>query len=297
MAAAFLTTLFFSLSVIFAARSARLLGGSLANLARMTVGLVLLGIWAHGFGQIVHGEARWYFFLSGVAGFGFGDVALFLALTRLGPRLTILLAQCLAAPMGAAIERLWLGTTLSWAQLSCGALILFGVALALAPAEHLHIGRRKIWVGALFGILAALGQALGAVLSRKASLVAEAGGVYVDGGSAAYQRIIGGIIVTALFYVAVKMWRRRDAGSTTPHRWRSAWGWVVLNGLTGSAIGVGCYQWALSTTPSGIVLPIVATAPVVTMLLAFVMDGDRPGLRPAIGSVIAVAGSIFLTLV
>jgi len=50
-----LTTIFFSLSVIFAARSARILGGQTANFARIGVATVLLAIWAHTFGQGLHG--------------------------------------------------------------------------------------------------------------------------------------------------------------------------------------------------------------------------------------------------
>ena len=42
MLAAALTTIFFSLSVVFGARSARLLGPQLANLCRMTLATVLL---------------------------------------------------------------------------------------------------------------------------------------------------------------------------------------------------------------------------------------------------------------
>jgi drug/metabolite transporter (DMT)-like permease len=60
---------------------------------------------------------------------------------------------------------------------------------------------------------------------------------------------------------------------------------------------VGCYQWALSTTPSGIVLPIVATLPLVVIPFAWRLEGDRPGGRSIIGGIIAVTGVIALTLV
>src|SRR5712671_7142132 len=113
----FLTTIFFSLSVIFAARSARLLGGPVANLGRIGIATVLLAIWAHGFGEGLRGVSLPWFFLSGVIGFGLGDMALFGALPRIGPRLAILLTQCLAAPVAAAAEWLWLGTTLRFADL------------------------------------------------------------------------------------------------------------------------------------------------------------------------------------
>src|SRR5688572_14366350 len=128
-----LTTVCFSLSVIFAARSARILGGSLANLSRLLLAAVLLGIWAHAFGGGLQGSGLPWFVLSGVIGFGLGDMALFGALARIGPRLSILLTQCLAAPIGAFAEWIWMGTALTPAEFGCAGVILGGVAIALAP--------------------------------------------------------------------------------------------------------------------------------------------------------------------
>ena len=90
-------------------------------------------------------------------------MALFQAMPRIGSRLSALLVQCLAAPFGALIEWLWLGTVMSGLQLACGAVILAGVAMALKP--HLPVSRphRQVVIGVWFGVLAALGQALGAV--------------------------------------------------------------------------------------------------------------------------------------
>lgn len=290
---AFLTTLFFGISVIFAARSSRLLGINLANLGRMLIALLLLGAWAHRFGEGLAGRSFWTFFLSGSIGFGFGDLALFLALARLGPRLTILLAQCLAAPLGALIEWLWLGTQLRPAQLFCGALILLGVALALAPQRHVDLHRRTISMGILFGVLAALGQALGAVISRKASLIAQLDGLPIDGGTAAYQRMLGGIFITLIFVLATGC-LRADFARLRQHAGPGFF-WITLHALAGPTIGVSCYQWALATTPTGIVLPIVAAAPIVTIPLAWWIDGDRPSLRSILGGILAVAGTIALT--
>lgn len=297
MLAAFLTTIFFSLSVIFAARSARLLGGMPANFARMLLALCFLALWAHAAGQGTEGPALGWFLLSGCVGFGLGDIALFLAITRIGPRLTILLAQCLAAPFGAIAERVWLGTRLAPAEIACALVILAGVALAVAPRKAPE-RVEGLWVGVLFGVLAGLGQALGAVTSRKAYAVAEEAAFSMDGGTAAYQRMLGGIVVTGGFYVALSVWRRWRPAEKIPAagRWRAAWPWVALNAIAGPAIGVGCYQWALSSTPSGIVLPIVAATPVVTMPLAFLIDGDRPSRRAVIGGLLAVGGAVALAL-
>src|ERR1017187_1728730 len=160
--------------------------------------------------------------------------------------------QCLAAPIGALAEWLWLGTTLSVAQCLAGVIILVGVAVALAPENHFHLDRKHLFSGTIFGVLAAIGQGGGAVLSRKAYQLVDRAGQHIDGGTAAYQRILGGIGVAAIYFVWV---RGRQAAVVNHIEWRKAWPWVVVNTLGGPVLGVGCYQWALSTTPSGIVLP------------------------------------------
>lgn len=290
MLASLLTAIGFSLSVIFAARSARLLGGPTANLARLSLATGFLGLWAHLFGGGLAGAGLCWFFLSGVIGFGIGDMALFGALNRIGPRLSILLTQCLAAPIGALTEWHWLGTTLTARELGCAGVILAGVALALAPDRGWEGDRRGFSLGILLGIVSAGGQAFGAVVSRKAYLVAELAGMKVDGGTAAYQRILGGILVTALAFAFVKQMRPAP-GEVDAGKWRRAWPYVIANAAAGPALGVACYQWALSTTKIGIVLALVATAPLLTMLLGWLIDGTRPTHRGALGSVVAVAGA------
>ncbi len=290
----FLTTIFFSLSVIFAARSSRLLGARTANLGRILLAAVLLAIWAHTWGAGLRGPALPWFFLSGVVGFGLGDMAMFGALTRIGPRLSILLTQCLAAPLAAFLEWAWLGTRLRADEALCAAVILCGVALALAPDRGREGEPRIFWLGVLFGIGSALGQALGAVISRKANAVATLAHFEIDGGSAAYQRIIGGVLMTVIGMTFLRKGLFAEIRGRG-NEWGRGWQYVVANALAGPAIGVGCYQWALKTTASGIVLPIVATSPLVTILMTFLLDGLRPTRRAVIGGIIAVAGAAALS--
>jgi drug/metabolite transporter (DMT)-like permease len=296
MIPSFLTAILWSISAVCATRSTRYLGGALANLTRLFLGTILLALWAHLFGMGLRGAGLWFFVLSGLAGFGLGDVAGYEALPRLGSRLGILIMQCVAAPIGALIEWLWLGTTLSPVQIFCGLLILAGVAIALAPKDHLQIERKCLVSGIVFGLVAALGQALGAVLSRKAYQVAALAGQSIDGGTAAYQRILGGLGVAALFFVVIQA-QTKESKARSPGAWGAAWPWIIFNVLAGPTVGVSCYQWALATTPSGIVLPIVATTPLVIIPFSYKVEGDRPGVRSLIGGAIAVAGAVALTLV
>jgi len=292
--AAFLTTVLFSISAVCGQRTSRLLGGTEANFWRLCFAAILLAGWAHTFGTGVNGRAFWIFFLSGCIGFGIGDAALFQALPRIGSRLSVLLVLCLSSPLAAVVEWAWLGTTLTSTEVGCGLLVLIGVAIALAPGRTVSVANKQIGSGILFGVAAAVCQALGAVMSRKAFAIARHAGENMDGITAAYQRILGGVLVTAMLLWIVK--RRETAPDDTAERWRQAWPWVLLNGVSGPALGVSCYQWALKTAPTGIVLPIVAITPIVIIPFSRYIEGERPSWRSLMGGLLAVIGAVSLAL-
>jgi drug/metabolite transporter (DMT)-like permease len=305
MFAAFLATVLFSVSVVCGHRTAKLVGGVEANFWRLAAATVFLGAWAYTGGNGASGDSFPLFFISGLVGIGVGDAGLFQALPRLGPRLSLLLIQCLTAPAAALIERAWMGTTLGALQVVCMLVVLAGVGVALSPSEHLHIPRRQLFVGVLAALVGMLGNAAGAVLSRKAYAVALVSHEHVDGGTAAFQRIVGGVLVAALLLLVAKRqhWRvPNDFGEiidTTAARdkWRRIWPWVAMNSLAGQTLGVSAMQWALATTPTGIVMSITALTPLTVMPLTRVLEKERITPRAVIGGVIAVAGVIGLTLV
>src|SRR6185369_581654 len=100
----------------------------------------------------------------------------------------------------------WLGTHLSGTQIGCIALILAGVALALAPSGHLQVPKNVRIAGTVFGIIAALAQGGSAVISRKAYAIATLHDQPIDGITAAYQRIWGGVAITIASFL---IWRIR----------------------------------------------------------------------------------------
>lgn len=301
---AFLTTILFSISGVCAQRTSKVLGGVEANFWRVILATSLLALWAYTLGQGTSGKAFSMFLLSGALGFGLGDIALYQALPRLGSRLSILLVHCLAAPFAATTEWFWLGTKMSGTEILGAALILGGVALALAPGKHLEIPRRAFWIGVTCGIIAALGQGMGAVLSGHASRIDASTGTPIDGLTAAYQRILAGLVVAVIFWIAVRLRSekaRRENGVASartsqffPHT--SIWPWIVANALSGPAIGVGCYQWALMKEKSGVVLPIVALTPLVIIPFSRYVEGERPRKRSLVGGVVAVAGVVVLRM-
>jgi drug/metabolite transporter (DMT)-like permease len=299
MLAAFLTTILFSLSAVSGRRLSTHVSASQANLARLILAAILLGAWSHLGGFGIQGAGFPMLFLSGCIGFGIGDLALFHAYPRIGARRTMVLVQCLAAPFGALIEWGWLGYVPTLLQAAFGVLILFGVGIALMPRKGEAQPTAGLTAGIVFGTVAALCQALGAVISRKAYQIAADGGqefhTVGDGVNAAYQRLLGGIAVSAIFFIYLKLAHKPDAFQKAD--WRRAWPWVIANGVAGPSLGVTCYQWALMSTPTSIVLPIVATTPLMVIPLAHFFEGEKVTRRAIVGGAIAVAGVIGLTMV
>ncbi len=301
MIGAFLTTLFFSLSTIFAQKSLKAVGYMRANIGRLLFAMLVLGCISHLFGKGMGGAGRNWLLLSGVVGMGIGDLVYLSALPRLGSRLTVLMAQCLAAPIGAVAEGLWLGTRVTLTQMLWGTVILAGVALALMPSRRNPPRVTIKPLGFVFGLAAAAGQGLGAVLSRKANMIASAQGETIDGFTAAYQRIAGGLFVALAYFAIVALVEKRSSAkkhAIIPEQkrtWRS-YIWIVCHGGSGAVLGVTCYQWALFTTPSAIVLPIVACTPLVIVPMTYWIEGERPTRRSLIGGLVAVIGAIALAI-
>jgi len=303
MIPALLATFLFCLSAVSATRATRILGGISANFWRLLLATLLLGIWAHFFAQGIRGEGFEMFFWSGVVGFGLGDLALYQALPRLGSRLTLLLVHCVAAPSAAFAEWLWLGTTLTLPQIASIACILLGVVVALLPLNGESTAKHIDLVGVAYGLLAAIGQGVGAAMSRLAYDINGRQDFHIDGLTAAYQRILGGLLLALIALLVMKRLRFKQGESNhesstedkkARSKGRAALPWIIGTALAGPTLGVGCYQWALEAIPSGLVLPIVATTPLMVIPLSTWMEGDKPTMRSLAGGLIAVLGVILL---
>ena len=301
MLASFLAAFFFALNATCASHSVRALGPARANIGRLIIATLLLGLFAHTIGNGFASASVPWFIASGIIGMGLGDLGVYAALPLLGSRITVLMTQCLAAPLAAVGEWWWLGTRLSLAQIAWGVLILAGVAIAIMPSKASPPRVKVRPIGFLFGVIAACGQGFGALVSRKGVNVAQAAGEAAHnatfGLTAAYQRILAGFVFVVIWFTLLRIIGRLP-GTPDPSiagdRRTSYW-WMLANGLAGPVLGVGCYQWALATTPSGIVLPIAATAPLLSIPIALWLEGDRAPRRAIFGGALAVGGCIALT--
>jgi len=295
MLGAFLTTIF-SLCPRSSRTGRSRRSGSRAPTWAAAGALVCLGALAHGLGRGLGGAGRNWFMLSGLIGMGLGDLASFNALPVLGSRLSILMGQCLAVPIAIVAEWLWIGNPAFLRPIPLGHGHPRGVALALMPTPK-HPARVRVRpIGFLWGFLAAAGQGLGAVVSRRAGEAALQAGESIDGITAAYQRTIGGLAITAAFFIVRALVQRRRARRPRHPPRRRGHLWILVNALLRGRHRRELLPVALATTPSGIVLPIVATTPLVIIPFSYLLEGERPAGRSIIGGAIAVAGAVALTL-
>ena len=284
---------FYAWSVTCARRSSAHHGPDLANLGRLLIAVIVIGLFV-AFSDRHPFCAGWeWLILGGVLGLGIGDIALFHALPRIGVGLTMLLTQCLAAPFALILEYQALGHSPNGAQMLAALVILIGVGVALgAPAEGDPADRRT---GVWLGVLSALGQACGAVSTPlTVEACKQAGEVIPDGFAQAFVRLLGGVPVVLLFL----LWASRKEGLFAkvrrPYASASAPWWMLMNGISGPALGVACYQWALTQHPAALVLSVVALTPLIGLVMQWAIEGQRPSWRLWLGGAIAIIGVILL---
>ena len=225
--------------------------------------------------------------LSGLIGFAFGDGYYFRALVILGPSRAALLASL--APVFTA--------ALAWPVLRerPGPLALLGMALTLGGIawvlwererkEHAHV-EGSMAVGVIAGVLGALGQAGGYVISK---LALRTG---LDPLSATVVRIV--VAAVAIWIIALA---RGEAGRTVAAlRDRAGTGFVLGGAVFGPFLGVVLSLFALQHIQAGVASSIIAFYPVLTILLAARFHGEKITVRMMGGALIAVAGVVVLFL-
>jgi drug/metabolite transporter (DMT)-like permease len=299
MIPAFLTTICFSLSAVSGNQCARVFGGVEACFWRLLIATIFLGTYVLMAGNAVTSAAASLFISSGIIGVGCGDMLFFQALPRIGSRMTVLIIQCLSIPVAATIEWLWLDSKLTFGQIVADMLVITGICITLLPFRHAASDARKRLYGILFAAAAAIGNGLGAVLSRRAYQFGTEHGLDISGPAAAFSRVFGGVLVGTILLLIVKRTSlfSEDKRIQVTHylaKWRQAWPWVLTTSLAGQTLGVTCFQWALKHNPTGVVLPILATTPLVTIPVTRIVEKDRISARAIIGTIIAVTGVVLL---
>lgn len=294
---ALLAAFFFACSGVCAQRSASLLGPVKANALRLSFAAVVLGLWVWLTGGVsMHSVAAGRLFLSGLVGFGLGDMALFFALPRLGARLTLLTNLCTAPVFGLIGDRLLLGTRLEPFHLLGCAVILIGVSQALMAKKGRSSPGASRAAGFAAALIAGFGQGTVATLSRWSHRVQSSLGDALPSHHETFLRVLAGTLAVLAFWLIVRGQRKTQTWAVERPLSPRAVLWIMANATVGAILGVTCFQRALLDASSAVVLSITATTPLLVMPMTAYSERDVPNARSLLGALVAVVGVVMLKL-
>lgn len=216
--------------------------------------------------------------LSGVIGIGLGDTAYFTALNSLGARRTLLL-ETSSPPMGALLALIFIGEQLTYSAW-CGILLtILGIAWVISErnqVDQIGVSRQ----GIIWGILAAIAQALGAVISRYALIQSD-----ISPLQSTLIRLVGGtiIVIGLLFFPIAKPIQIKRQLSI-----RSL-GIIAIAAFGSTYLGIWLQQTSLKFAPTGIAQTFLATSPLFILPIV-ALQGEKISLRAILGVLISVAG-------
>ena len=284
--AALATAMCWSATGLFFAEAARRIGALRVNLLRLPLALGLLSLALAATGASFTSLDRTgtlYLAASGVVGLVIGDLALFEAMRRIGPRLSFLIMSL--APISASVAGLLL------LDEQPGRLALLGIAVTLGGVVWVvgepHGGEPRGshgGVGVALAVVGAVCQGFGLVLAK----LGMAGGVpplaatWVRMGTAT-------AVIWALTAVA-----GRAGGLAVADAARRAWLPIVGGAFFGPFLGVWLSLVAARLTDVGIAATIMATTPVLVIPILMTTERYRPTVRALIGTGVTVVGVALL---
>ncbi len=218
-------------------------------------------------------------FLSGVIGIGFGDTAYFNALNCIGARRTLLF-ETLAPPLSAILALIFLQERLSVSAWLGIALTIAGVIWVTLERASDTGGNFRPLQGSLYGLLAALGQAVGAVLSRFALVNTD-----IDSLWSTLIRLIGGTIALFIWILL----KRQTSEIIKPLRDRRLLTVIAGTAFISTYLGIWLQQISLKFATTGIAQALSSTSPLFVLPISRAM-GDRISMRSVIGVLISLLG-------
>ena len=258
------------------------------NLAKSALGVGLLlavsalsGGLGLGGAAALDGHSLLLLALSGLVGIALGDTLFFMALVRLEPRRTLLLAT-VGQVFTVLLAVVFLGERLAGLAWVGVALVLGGVAWVMQEQldeEDTDEARARTRGGLIYGLLASLCMSLSVLL-------ADQGVAGLSALDATWMRLLAGMVGVAAWGAV----RGQLRGWLAP-LWDGRLLWQMLGAVCVIIFG-GFYLSLLSLklTTVSISTVLTATEPLFILPLTYVLLRERISLRAALGALIAVAG-------
>ena len=235
---------------------------------------------------------------SGIVGIGIGDTVFFMALNSVGARRTILL-EALAPPLAALLAIAFLGEVLGWTGYGGILFTVLGVTwvvlerTAKAPVNdgaNDAMSNAQYRQGIIYGLLAALCQATGAVMTRAALVDTSISPLW-----SGLIRLSAGTLLAFVLMLFLLGSNRLERQTLHPLRSLSFLGLIAITAFASTFLAIWFQQTALKYTAAGIAQALSSTSPLFVIPLAMMM-GDRITVRSVLGVFVALGGVWLLFL-
>ena len=291
LAALFTSLCWTGTSVLFT-KAGQQVGSAVMNRVRVILALIfLMGLNWILFGELLPAQAgieRWLWFgLSGAIGYALGDAFLFQAFICIGAQRSMLMMS-LAPLISAALAWVFFDEALTWMQMLGILLTLTGIAWVILRRDaNLSVQACKPTQGALFGLGAAAGQAVGYVLSKQGL----AGGYSPITGNT-IRMLAAVVVLWGLVLLQGKAGRTVGAIRANPR----ILGVLALASFTGPVLGASASLMAVQHTEVGIASTLIALPPVFLLPVGWVLFKERFDLVAVLGTLVAIGGVAILFL-
>ena len=284
---AILAALCWSVSSLISVDISRTIGGLVFNRLRLFFVSIMLILYTTAIDtwKTIELDLLNIIILSGVIGVFFGDTLLFIALQKIGPRRNNILFA-LAAPFTILLNIFFLKQNMTLIELIGCFTVFIGVVIAIAYGTNKENSHRwesiegSLYLGIIFGILAALCQAIGLIIMKP---ILDLG---VDPiASAAVRTSVSAILLSFTF-----MSNNKYLVSLNPITMKLVFK-SIISGFLGMALGMSLLLVALQHADAGIVATLSSTSPVLVLFLIWVLTKKLPTLGAWIGTVLAIVGT------
>ena len=226
--------------------------------------------------------------ISGIIGLVIGDTFLFKAFTLIGTRLSMMLMS-LTPAMSAILAYFFLSERISYLGIIGMIITLAGILLVVFDKkENGESPHKHEALGILYGVLGALGQAIGLIFAKLAFEESN-----INGFVATFVRLFSATIIIIPIFVLLKRYKNPASLYKSDKKGLA----LTLGGtFFGPFLGITLSLISIAHTKVGIASTLMATVPVIMLPIGKFVFKDQINLKAILGAVIAVAGVAILFL-
>jgi len=294
---ALITALIWALGIFPFTEASKRLGPLAVNNFRLLLAVVFLSIFIFAVDGISILEfaskpstENWiYLSLSGLIGLAIGDYFSFGSFAILGARMGSIFST-LSPAFVFIIATIFINEKLNAIGIAGIAITLVGVMIVvLSKQEKYNFEANQFGSfrkGLLFGVLSALCQSIGVVLSKIGLTIQDSHSI--SAAHASWIRMLGGTVAAYLAVIAIGKFKQVN----TPIFQNQNKGLVhvFLGTLCGPVVGMICSMYALSHVGASVAQTIFSLVPVFVLFLNYVFYREKITWRSLIGAIIAIAG-------